>query len=123
MTSILRTRFNHLPVNRQSCDFITVQLNKGMALLNFVEAPSSLLHVRKELEKPALVQRGVFFLTFTLQKKKVLFLFKQPHTEAGTISNIDTFGALLINVPTTAIILLQYAEHSNVFFCLLLLKK
>lgn len=73
---------------------------------------------------PALVQR-IFLFTFTLQKTKVfIILFRQPHTEAGTISNIDAFGALLINVPTTAIFLLHYAEHSNVFlFCLLLLKK
>lgn len=69
------------------------------------------------------VQREGFFLTFTHQEKKVLLLFRQPYTDAGTISNFDTFGALLINVPTTAIFLLHYAEHSNVFFCLLLLKK
>lgn len=100
--------------------------NKGAALVNLNEAPSSPLHVRMQLDKPALVQREASFFTFTLQKTKVLLLlllFRQPHTEAGTISDIDTFGALLINVPTTAIFLLRYAEHSNVFLCLLLLKK
>lgn len=97
----------------------SVRRNKGAALLNLNEAPSSPLHVRMQSDKPALVQREAsFFFTFTLQKTKVLLsslLFRQPHTEAGTISDVDAFGALLINVPTTAIFLLRYAEHSNVF--------
>lgn len=80
------------------------------------------------LEEPALVQQKegkylLFFLFVIIFYLHVLnthhpgegflLLFRQSKNQ-GYKSNMNAFGALLINVPTTAIFLLQYVEHSNV---------
>lgn len=63
-------------------------------------------------------RRIFFFFLHSHFKQKFYYYWGNLIQKQGQKLNIDTFGALLINVPTTAIFLLHYAEHSNVFFYL-----
>lgn len=116
MPLILRTCFNHLPVHRQSLSLLHCPVKQRYGTSEPHQSSQLPFTCEEGIREASTGTERRTFFTFTLQKK-VLLLFRQLHTEAGTISNIDTFGALLINVPTTAIFLLHYAEHSNVFFC------
>lgn len=120
MPLTLRTSFNHLPVHRQSLSLLHCPVKQRYGTSE--PHQSSLLPFTHEAgirETSAGTERRILlFFLHSHSRHRFYYYSGNLIQKQGRKSNIDTFGALLINVPTTAIFLLHYAEHSNVFFYL-----
>ncbi len=119
MPLFLRTFFYHLPVHRQSLSLLRCPVKQRYG--------TSEPHQSSQL--PFTCEAGIREASAGTERRNIFFYIHTPdkgfiiiqatsYRSRDKKSNIDTFGALLINVPTTAIFLLHYAEHSNVFFYL-----
>lgn len=65
-----------------------VRRNKGAALVNLSEAPSSPLHVRMQLDKPALVQRAASFYIHSPENKGFIIVIGIQATSYRRRDNI-----------------------------------
>lgn len=118
MPLILRTSFNHLPVHRQSLSLLHCQVKQRYGTSEPHQSSQLPFTCEEGIrEASAGTERRIFLHSHSRQRFYYYYSGNLIQKQ-GQKSNVDTFGALLINVPTTAIFLLHYAEHSNVFFYL-----